>query len=142
MVLTVGEDEIQALSQCNVHAGYSGNVMRLSIAGLRYWNELGLEPVGGRKDITAFVVCEVGDGYRRAAVDLLRRMQGLYVVCCLFHYNSRFLLTCMQECRLGTHSQGEAPMASEGVIAIPAAGFADSIGRSLLGLIDGPLNVS
>ena len=55
--------------------------MRLSIAGLRYWRELGLQPVGGQKDITAIVVCEVADGMRRAAADLLRNMADMYEVC-------------------------------------------------------------
>lgn len=54
--------------------------MRLSVAGLRYWRELGLQPVGGKKDITAFVVGEMGDGSQRAASGFLQSMGELYQV--------------------------------------------------------------
>ena len=55
-------------------------VLRLSIAGLRYWCELGLQPVGGQKNISALIVCEVGDGMKRAAALFLARMAEVYHV--------------------------------------------------------------
>ena len=54
--------------------------MRLSIAGLRYWRELGLEPLGGRKNITAFVICDVSDASSRAATRFLRGIGEVYEV--------------------------------------------------------------
>lgn len=44
------------LKQCNIHAGFQGNVIRLSIAALRYWRELDLQPVSGPKNLKAVVV--------------------------------------------------------------------------------------
>ena len=55
-------------------------VLRLSIAGLRYWCELGLQPVGGQKSISALIVSEVGDGMKRAAALFLARMAEVYQV--------------------------------------------------------------
>ena len=54
--------------------------MRLSIAALKYWSELGLQSVGGRKDVTAIAVCEPGDGMQRSARAFLRRTGEVYEV--------------------------------------------------------------
>ena len=54
--------------------------MQLSIAGLRYWRQLGLQPVGGRKNLEAFVICEVDEGSVRAARTFLTQMAEVYEV--------------------------------------------------------------
>lgn len=54
--------------------------MQLSASGLRYWSELGLQAVGGRKDVAGLVICEVGEGIVSAAKTFLRRMSKVFDV--------------------------------------------------------------
>jgi hypothetical protein len=54
--------------------------MQLGSAGLRYWSELGLQPVGGRKDVAGLVICELGEGNVRAAKSFLARMGSIFNV--------------------------------------------------------------
>lgn len=89
-----------ALSPANVNVGLGGNVLQLSAAGLRYWRELGLMPAGGQKDVTAYVVCEPGEGERLAA-SFLRDIGDVYTS----HL-------------LGKHEAGTAE-GTDGVIAVP-----------------------
>ncbi|WVN90026.1 uncharacterized protein L203_105258 [Cryptococcus depauperatus CBS 7841] len=42
----------------NTSTCFAHNIIRLSISSLPYWNELGLEPQGGQKDIKVMIVCE------------------------------------------------------------------------------------
>lgn len=126
-----------ALSPCSVHTGFADNIMRLSIAGLRYWRDLGLQPVGGKKDITAFVICEVGDGIKRAADTFLRQMEETYEVS-RDKRSSACLILANKRCRLGSHRAGETAMSVNGVVSIPLAGFADTIGMTILPLLFQP----
>lgn len=66
-----------ALPPASVNVGLGGNVLQLSAAGLRYWRELGLMPAGGQKDVTAYVVCEPGEGERLGA-NFLRDIGEMY----------------------------------------------------------------
>lgn len=45
-------------TQCDIHLGFRGNVMRMSIASLRYWRELDLQPLGGEKDVKVIALVE------------------------------------------------------------------------------------
>ena len=47
-----------AFKQCDIHLGFNGNAMRMSIASLRYWRELDLQPLGGKKDIKVIALVE------------------------------------------------------------------------------------
>jgi hypothetical protein len=55
-----------ALLTCSVHTGFQGNVIQLSGAALRYWSELGLQPLSGPKDIKAVIVTSHGEDEGRA----------------------------------------------------------------------------
>jgi hypothetical protein len=70
----------QSLGECFVHAGYANYVLQLRSSGLRYWPELGLQPVGGRKDISGLVMCEPGEGNVIAAKSFLRGMESVFEV--------------------------------------------------------------
>lgn len=89
-----------ALSPANVNVGLGGNILQLSAAGLRYWRELGLQPAGGQKNVTAYVVCEPGESERLAA-GFLRDIGEVYAS----HL-------------LGKHEPGTAE-GTDGVIAVP-----------------------
>lgn len=52
-----------ALSQCAIHVGFRGNIVRLNIAALRYWRELDLQPLSGSKNFKAVVIHhQIGGG--------------------------------------------------------------------------------
>ncbi|ORY31634.1 hypothetical protein BCR39DRAFT_526047 [Naematelia encephala] len=65
------------LATCKVHAGYHGNVMQLDISGLHYWQEIGLQPVGGRKDLQILVV-STNASAKVYAMEFLERMHEIY----------------------------------------------------------------
>jgi hypothetical protein len=67
---------------CRVSAGFAGKVMQLSIAGLRYWNQLGLEPSGGKKDLSAFVICTIDEAAVLTAKRFLSDISSAYQVSC------------------------------------------------------------
>lgn len=71
---------VRSLPACQMHVGYSGNVCELSVSVLRYWRQLGVQPVGGRKDISVLVVCDPSEGDVRAARAFLRRTVETYEV--------------------------------------------------------------
>jgi len=50
------DDTPLELPPCNIHTGFQGNVIRLSSASLRYWSELGLQPLSGPKNVKAVIV--------------------------------------------------------------------------------------
>lgn len=58
------------LNQGNVHAGYNGRIMSLSIAGVQFWQQLGLSPLGGQKHLEVSVICSDEPGAKRAAEEL------------------------------------------------------------------------
>lgn len=74
----VDENSIRELGSCNVHAGFAGNVMRLSIAGIQYWRQLGLSPVGDEKEVEAMVATTTGSGMKRAAELFLAEMEKVW----------------------------------------------------------------
>lgn len=76
--LTSFADPSRPLPPCQIHVGYGGNVCQLSIASLRYWAQLGLQPVGGPKDIKALIVCSSESGTIRAAKTFLERISAAY----------------------------------------------------------------
>jgi hypothetical protein len=53
---TPGELVVTALAPCTIHIGYHGHVVQMSIAALRYWPELGLQPLSGPKNFKAVVI--------------------------------------------------------------------------------------
>ena len=108
-LLTTGT-ETKALSHCTIHAGLANNIAKISVASLRYWRQLGLQPSGGRKDVTAYVVCEVGAGITRAATTFLQSVGEAY-----------------GGCLLGTHTAGQAGASRGGVVSVPSAGYIDCI---------------
>lgn len=75
------------MTPCNVHVGFHHNVMSLPIAGLRYWRELGLQPVGGPKNVKAFVMFDERTGLGSLAREFLVRMSRAYQVCFLLFSN-------------------------------------------------------
>jgi hypothetical protein len=64
----------------NIHAGFAGYVTRLSIASLSYWRQLGLVPVGGKKDVSAVMICDAGEDSKRAAERLMTKLGATYEV--------------------------------------------------------------
>jgi len=65
-----------ALSPCSVHTGFQGHVIQLSMASLRYWSELGLQPLSGPKNIKAVIVTrhQEDEGRARRLADSLRNV--------------------------------------------------------------------
>jgi hypothetical protein len=74
----LGTSSSTVLPACNVHAGFAGNVMRLSIAGTKYWRQLGLSPVGGEKDVETIVITTSGAGLERAATRFMAGMSAVW----------------------------------------------------------------
>jgi hypothetical protein len=70
----------QALLPCQIHVGLHGNVCQMGISALRYWRQLGLQPVGGKKDARALVVCDVDEGAVNAAKRFLQSLSATYEV--------------------------------------------------------------
>lgn len=68
------------LPQSQIHVGYNGNVCQLSIASLRYWRQLGLQPVGGPKNVKAIVACTSESGSVRTAKSFLKDVGDMYEV--------------------------------------------------------------
>ncbi|ORX40443.1 hypothetical protein BD324DRAFT_610744 [Kockovaella imperatae] len=68
----------KSLAPLSVHVGFAGSVMSLGAAGLRYWPQLGLEPVGGRKDIAFSVLHEKASGAEGATLRFLQALEGVY----------------------------------------------------------------
>lgn len=80
-----GEEKTKAvhtMPMCRVSAGFAGKVMQFSIAGLRYWKQLGLEPSGGKKDLSAFVICTVDETAVSTAKCFLSDISSVYQVSC------------------------------------------------------------
>jgi hypothetical protein len=67
------------LSVCTIHTGYQGRVIQLSIAALRYWSELGLQPLSGPKKIKAVIVTKHKGDVNRAR-RLLESLSATYSV--------------------------------------------------------------
>jgi hypothetical protein len=78
--LTRQATTVRPLPPCQIHVGYSGNACELSVAALEYWRQLGVQPVGGKKDVTAFVVCDSAEGDVQAAKTFLQRSIDTYQV--------------------------------------------------------------
>jgi hypothetical protein len=72
--------EPKPLAMVNIHAGFAGYVTRLSIASLNYWRQMGLAPVGGKKDVSAVMICDAGEDSKRAAERLMRKLGATYEV--------------------------------------------------------------
>lgn len=80
--LGVVDQELSAdgnFKQCDIHLGFRGNVMRMSIASLRYWRELDLQPLGGDKDVKAIALVE-GQEHLLAAKQVCTRFGDTYKV--------------------------------------------------------------
>lgn len=71
-----------ALSPCNIHTGFQGHVIQLSIASLRYWSELGLQPLSGPKNIKAVVLArhQEDEGRARRLADSLRNVYTVSIL--------------------------------------------------------------
>ncbi|KAK4686309.1 hypothetical protein P7C73_g3822, partial [Tremellales sp. Uapishka_1] len=92
-----GKSGISHLAACSIHTGFTGNVMQLSIAALRYWRELGLQPVSGQKNVLAYILCEPFEA--QAAEELLRALAENY-----------------QACQLGDHKPGNSSVSKNGIV--------------------------
>ncbi|CAK9787437.1 hypothetical protein CC85DRAFT_330771 [Cutaneotrichosporon oleaginosum] len=99
----LADSERYSLEQPSVHVGYGSNVMRVNVAALRYWRELGLMPSGGPKDLAAFVICAPG------AYNVQRAQTFLTDISEVFEAN-----------RLGTLVAGAHELATDGVAAVPS----------------------
>ncbi|KAG9090512.1 hypothetical protein FRC06_001023, partial [Ceratobasidium sp. 370] len=83
--------------------GHSGQVTQMSSSALRFWNTVGLEPVGGVKDVVAFAVFEgSGDVEEERMVE--RWLEKVAKV-----YESR---------KLGKHELGECENTKKGVVQV------------------------
>lgn len=97
----------------------------LSLHALSFWEELGLSPSRGQKNVTAFFLCPATDGMRRGA--------GLFMDAIGSTYASL---------RLGSHSSGSAAVKGHhnGVVALPLSkeddsGICDKFGKSNAALL-------
>lgn len=101
-----------SLPQAAVNVGFGSSVMRINVAGLRYWRELGLAPSGGPKDLAAFVVCAPGEYNIQRASELLSDMAEVYAA----H-------------RLGTLSVGSHELVVDGIAAVPSVEVGATVSR-------------
>lgn len=108
----ISEGETFALAQPAVNVGFGSSVMRLNVAGLRYWRELGLAPAGGPKDLALFVVCEPGEYHIQRAKVFLSDISEVYAA----H-------------RLGSMSAGTHESAPDGVAATSTAELSATVSR-------------
>jgi hypothetical protein len=62
------------LPPCSIHTGFQGHVIQLSAASLRYWSELGLQPLSGPKKLKILIVIRYveDEGQARGLIDSLR----------------------------------------------------------------------
>ncbi|KAL7424544.1 hypothetical protein Q5752_000228 [Cryptotrichosporon argae] len=96
------------LPQPAVNVGFGGSVMRVSVAALGYWRELGLQPAGGQKNVAAFVLCDATLAAASGAV--LSRTAEAY-----------------EASHLGRHENGEAIDSKDGVIVAATSDARDRI---------------
>lgn len=68
-----------SLAPCAIHTGYHNRLVQISIAALRYWPELGLQPLSGPKDIKATIIVETAED-RPAARHLAEKLGDSYAV--------------------------------------------------------------
>jgi hypothetical protein len=67
------------LPPCSIHTGYQGHVIQLSAASLRYWSELGLQPLSGPKNLKVVTVMRHVEDEDRAR-GLVDSVRALYSV--------------------------------------------------------------
>lgn len=108
----LSEEDTFSLPQASVNVGCGSSVMRLNVAGLRYWRELGLAPSGGPKDLAAFVVCSPGEYNVKRAQDFLGDMAEVYAA-----HN------------LGTLTVGTHELATDGIAAVSSAEIGATVSR-------------
>ncbi|BEJ15307.1 hypothetical protein CspHIS471_0410740 [Cutaneotrichosporon sp. HIS471] len=101
-----------SLEQPSVNTGYGSSILRIGVAALRYWRELGLMPSGGPKDLAAFVICAPGAYSVRRAQDFLTDMGEVF-----------------EANRLGTLVAGTHELATEGVAAVPSVEVSSTASR-------------
>lgn len=79
-------------------------VLDLSLYALRFWEELGLSPYGGQKDVTAFLICPETEMFHRGSVSFLDAIGSTYT-----------------SLRLGLHSSGNSTVKGQhkGVVSVP-----------------------
>ena len=77
--LATVDDTPLDLPPCNIHTGFQGNVIQLSGASLRYWSELGLQPLSGPKNLkVVFVTRHLEDeAQARRLVESLRNVYSV-----------------------------------------------------------------
>lgn len=51
----------EKLRQPKLSVGHSGQVVQMSVPALKFWDTIGLEPIGGPKNVLGFAVYEAGD---------------------------------------------------------------------------------
>ncbi|KAG9074724.1 hypothetical protein FS749_013680, partial [Ceratobasidium sp. UAMH 11750] len=83
--------------------GHSGQVTQMSLSVLRFWDTVGLEPVGGMKNVLAFAVFEGGGDVEE------ERVVGRWLDKVARVYESR---------KLGKHELGECENARKGVVQV------------------------
>jgi hypothetical protein len=108
----LAEGSRYTLEQPPMHVGWGSNVMRINVAGLRFWRELGLMPSGGPKDLSAFVVCAPGDSNVKRAQEFLADMGEVF-----------------EANRLGTLVAGTHELATDGVAAVPSVELSSTASR-------------
>lgn len=77
--LATVDDTPLDLPPCSIHTGFHGNVIQLSGASLRYWSELGLQPLSGPKNLkVVFITRHVEDeAQARRLVETLRNVYSV-----------------------------------------------------------------
>ena len=90
-----------ATSTIKVRRGES--IMDMSFAAMEYWRELGIKPLHGNKNITAFCLCPDDEVYRTRSAKFLREMSDAY-----------------RNLNLGSHYLGDTklPLYTNGIVPI------------------------
>lgn len=78
-----GAKSVQALDAPMISIGKGDAIIQVLPTGLRFWEKLGLDPKGGRKDLSAFVIYEdEGEGRQALVETWLTDVCGAYQVSC------------------------------------------------------------
>ena len=91
------------------------------MSALLYSRQLGVQPLGGEKDVSALVMAESDDC---RAKSFLSDMGRIYEVC-VVHPGCSGLT--VQTYNFGVHRTAKHSLAKKGIISLPAAGFADTL---------------
>lgn len=127
---------LDKLRQPKLSLGHSGQVVQMSAPSLRFWDTIGLEPVGGPKNVLGYAVYEAeGDRDTTDQANVIDRwlesLGQVYQVRPVAGFLRVVLMKlCVQSRKLGKHTPGMIGGAHKGVLKIRMENLFDVLSMS------------